>query len=282
MRNEAPCYSTIRNTLLRMRGDWVRAVIMRSFGPPEVLVPGVAPEPEPGGGEVLVDVELANITFVDTQLRAGKPPHPSMLPALPVILGNGVGGTVAEVGPGVTAGLRGRQVVTSLAGSGGYAERAVATVQRLVEVPDGLAMADAVALLADGRTALTLMRLAQVRAGDTVLVEAAAGGVGTLVVQLAHHAGAVVVAAAGGERKLAVARQLGADVAVDYRDDGWTQLVRDAVGAVDVALDGVGGGIGRAAFDLLGPGGRFCRSGWPAAASRRCPPRRPRPAAWRC
>lgn len=260
----------------------MRAVILRSFGPPEVLVPGVAPEPEPGGGEVLVDVELANITFADTQPRAGKPPHPSMLPALPVILGNGVGGTVAEVGPGVTAGLRGRQVVTSLAGSGGYAERAVATVQRLVEVPDGLAMADAVALLADGRTALTLMRLAQVRAGDTVLVEAAAGGVGTLVVQLAHHAGAVVVAAAGGERKLAVARQLGADVAVDYRDDGWTQLVRDAVGAVDVALDGVGGGIGRAAFDLLGPGGRFCRSGWPAAASRRCPPRRPRPAAWRC
>lgn len=239
----------------------MRAVTLRAFGPPTVLVPGAAPEPVARDGEVVVDVELANITFVETQVRAGRPPHPSMLPQLPAILGNGVGGLVIGVGPGVDADVVGRRVVTSLGGTGGYAERATAAVQRLVEVPDGLALRDAVALLADGRTALSLVRLAQPRAGETVLVEAAAGGVGTLLVQLARDAGARVVALAGGERKLAVARELGADLAVEYRDEDWPRRVRDAVGAVDVAFDGVGGAIGRAAFGLLRPGGRFCPFG---------------------
>jgi len=239
----------------------VRAVIMREFGPPEVLEPGEAPEPATGDDQVVVDVELANITFVETQVRAGRPPHPSMLPALPAILGNGVGGVVAAIGPGVGEDTVGRRVVTSLGGSGGYAERAVGAAQRLVEVPGGVTMRDAVALLADGRTALSLVGLAQPRAGETVLVEAAGGGVGTLLVQLARNAGARVVAVAGGEPKLALARELGADVTVDYRDDGWSQRVRDAVGAVDVAFDGVGGSIGAAAFGLLSAGGRFCPFG---------------------
>lgn len=239
----------------------MRAVIMREFGPPEVLEPGEAPEPATGDDQVVVDVELANITFVETQVRAGRPPHPSMLPALPAILGNGVGGVVAAIGPGVGEDTVGRRVVTSLGGSGGYAERAVGAAQRLVEVPGGVTMRDAVALLADGRTALSLVGLAQPRAGETVLVEAAAGGVGTLLVQLARNAGARVVAVAGGEPKLALARELGADVTVDYRDDGWSQRVRDAVGAVDVAFDGVGGSIGAAAFGLLSAGGRFCPFG---------------------
>jgi NADPH2:quinone reductase len=224
----------------------MRCVTVQAFGPPEVLVAGEAPEPVAGDGEVVVDVELANITFVETQLRAGKAPHPSMLPTLPVILGNGVGGDVV-----------GRRVVTSLGGSGGYAERAVAALERLVEVPDGVAMRDAVALLADGRTALSLMRRARPRNGETVLVEAAAGGVGTLLVQLARNTGALVVALAGGERKLAIARELGAHVAIDYRADAWVQQVRDAVGGVDVVFDGVGGHIGLAAFGLLRAGGRF-------------------------
>jgi NADPH2:quinone reductase len=239
----------------------VRAVTLSEFGPPEVLVADEAPTPVAGDGEVVVDVELANLTFVETQVRAGRPPHPSMLPPLPAILGNGVGGVVAEVGPGVDVALVGRRVVTSLGGSGGYAERAVAAAQRLVEVPDGLAMRDAVALLADGRTALSLVRLARPREGETVLVEAAAGGVGTLLVQLARNAGARVVALAGGERKLALARELGADVTVDYRDDGWVHEVRDAVGGADVVFDGVGGDIGVAAFGLLRAGGRFCPFG---------------------
>ena len=228
----------------------MRAVVIREFGPPEVLEPADVDEVRAGPGEVVIDVELANVTFVETQVRAGKPPHPSMLPALPAILGNGVGGTVAD-----------RPVVASLNGTGGYAERVVVPAERLIEVPDGVALRDAVALLADGRTALALAGRAGLGAGDTVLIEAAAGGVGTLLVQIARHAGARVVALAGQPRKLAIARDLGANLAVDYRLDGWEQRVRDAAGEVDVVFDGVGGDIGLAAFGLLAAGGRFCPFG---------------------
>ena len=228
----------------------MRAVIVREFGPPQVLEPAEVAEPRPGPGEVVIDVEYANVTFVETQVRAGKPPHPSMLPALPAILGNGVGGTVS-----------GRRVVASLNGTGGYAQHVVVAAGRLVEVPDGMAVRDAVALLADGRTALALTGRAALRAGETVLVEAAGGGVGTLLVQLARQAGARVVALAGEPRKLAIARDLGADLTVDYRQDDWVRQVRHVAGEVDVVFDGVGGDIGLAAFGLLGAGGRFCPFG---------------------
>jgi len=228
----------------------VRAVVIREFGPPEVLEPAEVAEVRAGPGEVIIDVELANVTFVETQVRAGKPPHPSMLPPLPAILGNGVGGTMAD-----------RPVVASLNGTGGYAERVVVPAGRPIEVPDGVTLRDAVALLADGRTALALAGRAGLGPGDTVLVEAAAGGVGTLLVQIARNAGARVVALAGQPRKLAIARDLGADLTVDYRLDGWEQRVRKAAGEVDVVFDGVGGDIGLAAFGLLAAGGRFCPFG---------------------
>jgi NADPH:quinone reductase len=234
----------------------VRAVVIREFGPPEVLEPAEVADVRAGPDDVVIDVEFANVTFVETQVRAGRPPHPSMLPGLPAILGNGVGGTVGEGSP-----WSGRRVVVSLNGTGGYAERAVSAVARLIGVPDGLATRDAVALLADGRTALALAGRADLRAGETVLVEAAGGGVGTLLVQIARRAGARVVALAGQPRKLALARDLGADLTVDYRRDGWDRQVRDAVGEVDVVFDGVGGHIGLAAFGLLAAGGRFCPFG---------------------
>jgi NADPH:quinone reductase len=240
----------------------VRAVVVREFGSPRVLEPAEVEEVRAGPGEVVIDVEFANVTFVETQVRAGKPPHPSMLPALPAILGNGVGGVVAGDAPaGAGAGLAGRRVVASLNGTGGYAERVVSPTGRLIEVPEGLALREAVALLADGRTALAQAERAALRAGDTVLVEAAAGGVGTLLVQIVRNTGARVVALAGQPRKLQVARDLGADLAVDYSRSDWPDLVRDAVGRVDVVFDGVGGDIGLAAFGLLGPGGRFCPFG---------------------
>src|SRR5260370_10360168 len=209
---------------------------MREFGPPEVLEAAEVAEPEGGPGEVVIEAEFANVTFVETQIRAGRAPHPSMLPAVRVILGNGTGGTVA-----------GRRGVASLNGTGGYAERVVADAGRLIEVRDELSLRDAVALLADGRTALSLLSRAGLAAGETVLVEAAGGGVGTLLVQLARQAGARVVALAGQPGKLALARDLGADVAVDYRQHDWPDSVREAAGQVDVAFDGVGGGGGRAA-----------------------------------
>ena len=82
----------------------MRAVVIREFGPPEVLEPAEVDEVRAGPGEVVIDVEFANVTFVETQVRAGRPPHPSMLPALPAILGNGVGGTVAGDGAGIGLG----------------------------------------------------------------------------------------------------------------------------------------------------------------------------------
>jgi NADPH2:quinone reductase len=245
----------------------VRAVVIREFGPPEVLEPAEVAEVRAEPDEVVIEVEFANVTFVETQVRAGRPPHPSMLPALPAILGNGVGGTVGEGSP-----WAGRQVVASLNGTGGYAERAVSPVARLIGIPDGLAMRDAVALLADGRTALALARHADLRAGETVLVEAAGGGVGTLLVQIARRAGARVVALAGQPRKLALARDLGADVTVDYSHDSWERQVRDLAGQVDVVFDGVGGDIGLAAFGLLGAGGRFCPFGMASGSFAPVPP----------
>jgi NADPH2:quinone reductase len=237
----------------------MQAIWLRAFGGPEVLEPGEAPDPVAGPGEVVVDVAFANITFVETQMRAtGRGPLAAEPPLIP---GNGVGGTVAAVGAGTDPSLLGRRVVTSTGGRGGYAERVAVGADALIEVPDGLALDDAVALLADGRTATLLVRAVAPRPGERVLVEAAAGGVGTLLVQLVRAAGATVVAAAGGQRKLAMARELGAHHAVHYTTAGWGDAVRAATGGLDIVLDGVGGAIAATAFDLLTPGGRMLSYG---------------------
>jgi NADPH2:quinone reductase len=245
--------------------------VLREFGPPDRLVAEEVPDPEPVAGQVVVDVAFANITFVETQVRSGRPPVPAMAPRLPVILGNGVGGVVSPAGPGADPALAGHRVITTTGGSGGYAERVAVDAAGLIAVPEPLGLAEAVALLADGRTAIGLLRAAAVRAGDTVLVEAAAGGVGSLLVQLARHAGARVVAAAGGPRKEAVATELGASVAVDYSAPGWAERVRRQAGPVDVVFDGVGGQIAAAAFGLLASGGRFCAFGMASGAFARIP-----------
>jgi NADPH2:quinone reductase len=240
----------------------MRAIVQRELGPPGVLVDEDSPEPIPAAGQVLIEVEVANITFIETQLRRGLAPNPAMLPALPVIPGNGVGGVVLAVGPGADPALVGTRVVTSTGGSGGYAERAVAEVETLVGVPDGITTSDAVALLADGRTALGLTAAAAIVAGEVVLVEAAAGGVGTLLVQLAHAAGTRVVATASSQRKLALARRLGADVLANHAEVGWSQRLEQ----VDVVFDGIGGAIAAAAFELVRPGGRFISFGLASGA----------------
>ncbi|HEY4028415.1 MAG TPA: NADPH:quinone reductase, partial [Candidatus Dormibacteraeota bacterium] len=126
----------------------MRAVVLSEFGPPEVLVPAEAPEPVAGPGQALVEVEIANVTFVETQVRAGRPPHPSMAPKLPVIPGNGVGGVVTSVGAGVDRALVGTRAMGGTGGSGGYAERAAVSAAGLIPVPGGMGLAEAVALLA--------------------------------------------------------------------------------------------------------------------------------------
>ena len=238
----------------------MRAVWLRKFGGPEELRVEDTAEPEPAPGTALVDVAYANITFVETQARAGTGPfHPE----LPTIPGNGVGGVVRAIGDGVDPALIGTRVVGSTGGSGGYAEVALVPVEVLYPVPDGLALDAAVAVLADGRTASLLVQAAAIRPGERVLIEAAAGGVGTLLIQLAKAAGGVVIALAGGSRKTDLALGLGADAAIDYRDPAWTEHVAEPV---DVVFDGVGGDVGRAAFEQLRRGGRILTYGLASGA----------------
>ena len=236
----------------------MRAVWLRAFGGPEQLRVEDTRDPEPESGQALIDVELANVTFVETMFRAtGFGPERE----LPVIPGNGVGGRVVAVGPDVDASLVGTRVVSSTGGTGAYAERVAVDAAGVFRVPDMLALDGALALLADGRTATMLVDVAAVGPGDRVLVEAAAGGVGTLLVQLARRAGALVVGAAGGPRKTGVVRRLGADVVVDYLDADWADRVRAGAGGLDVVFDGVGGATARAAFELLERGGRMVSFG---------------------
>ncbi|MFE2295543.1 zinc-binding dehydrogenase [Streptomyces sp. NPDC059452] len=240
------------------------SVVMEEFGGPEVLRARQVEDPVPGPGQLLVDVAYASVTFVETQVRSGNGPFGR--PPLPRVLGNGVGGRVVAVGPGADPSLVGTVVVTTTGGTGGYAERALARADEVVPVPPGLALTDAVALLADGRTALLLFRQAEIEPGEKVLVEAAAGGVGSLLVQLAVHAGAHVIGAARGTRKAELVVSLGAAF-VDYSQEQWPRQVRDAAGGgLDVVFDGVGGVIGTAAAGALGPGGRLSLYGMASGA----------------
>lgn len=148
--------------------------------------------------------------------------------------------------------------------SGGYAELALAPAEGLHELPRGLDAEAAVIMIGTGRTALGILDQAALSAADVVLVTAAAGALGTLFVQGARAAGAVVAAVAGGPEKVELTRGLGADVAVDHLERGWPERVAAALGErrVSVVLDGVGGAQGRAAMNLLRPGGRMLLFGY--------------------
>jgi len=242
----------------------MRRIHLVEFGPPEVLQLEEVPDPHPGPGQVLIDVAYAGVTFVETQVRAGRPPWTGSLPPTPYTPGNGVEGRVLEVGHGVPPTLVHERVVTATGGSGGYADRVVVDVRTVIPVPESLPPGHAVALLADGRTALALFRAGQVRADDVVLVTAAAGGVGGLLTQLAVSAGAkTVIALAGSNRKCAQARSLGADVTVDYRSSEWAAQLTNTVRqhGLHVTFDGVGGLVGRAVFDSAPPLSRYCAFG---------------------
>lgn len=241
----------------------MRVIEVTRFGGPEVLVVGEAPDPVPGRGEVVVDVAVADVLWVETLIRRGQggayfPVRPPYRP------GVGVAGTVAATGDGVDPEWIGRRVVSRTGEHGGYVERALVPADGLIPVPDAVELADAAALLHDGVTAFGLADVVAVKPGDRVLVTAAGGGLGALLVQLAHAAGGYVVAAGRGAEKLDRIRQLGADSAVDYSEPGWIDRVREATGGLDVVLDGAGGPYGRAAYDLVAPGGRFSAHGTPA------------------
>jgi NADPH2:quinone reductase len=238
----------------------MHAVLLHAFGPPENLRYEQVDDPRPGPGQARIAVAAAGVHLIDTALREGRPMGPLPLPDLPTIPGREVSGVVDALGPQVDESWLGRRVVAHLGpASGGYAELAVREADALHALPDDLADDTAVAMIGTGRTALAVLEVAALTKQDVVLVTAAAGGLGSLLVQGARHAGAAVVGAAGGSDKTQRVRELGADVAVDYAEAGWGDAVRRALDGreVTVALDGVGGAIGRAALELVGVGGRL-------------------------
>jgi NADPH2:quinone reductase len=243
----------------------VHAIRQHEFGPAESLLYEEVADPAPAEDQVRIAVEATGVHLLDTMIRKGQSGGPFPLPDLPMIPGREVAGRVDAVGPGVDEAWRGRRVVAHLGmASGGYAELALAPVRALHQLPDDLAADVAVAMIGTGRTTMGILELAEPTPEDVVLVTAAAGGVGSLLVQAAHNVGAVVVGAAGGPDKVERGRALGADVGVDYREPEWPKVVQGALEGrhVTLALDGVGGDIGRGALELLGPGGRIVMFGW--------------------
>ncbi|MER7247684.1 zinc-binding dehydrogenase [Kribbella sp. NPDC000426] len=241
----------------------MKAIRLHAFGPAENLRYEEVPEPALSDGMVLVEVEAAGVHLVDTMIRAGTTGgSPIPVPELPTIPGREVAGRVSAVGPDVSSSWVGKRVVVHLGMvPGGYAERAVAKVESLYEIPDHVDAAQAVAAIGTGRTTAGILRQARLTADDVVLVTAAAGGIGSYLVQAARNVGATVIGLAGGPEKVELVRSLGAQYAVDYRDPEWAAALKDGP-EITVLLDGVGGPNGQQAFELLGVGGRVFMFGW--------------------
>jgi NADPH:quinone reductase len=248
----------------------VRAIQVSDFGGPEVLTARELPDPAPGPGQVLVASAASDVLFVDTMIRSGRgadyfPIRPPYVP------GNGVGGTVIDLGGGVDASWLGREVVAHTGGrggGGGYAELAAVDLDACTLVPDGVELLDATAVLHDGTTALRVLDTTGIDVGEWALVLGAAGGMGILLVQLLVARGAHVVGAAGGRTKREVISQAGAQAAVDYGHADWTHAVLAVTDGrcPTVVLDGVGGQIGEEAFGLTAKGGRFSAHGAPSGS----------------
>lgn len=251
----------------------MRAVRVEEPGGPEALVLREVETPEPGVGEVSIRVEVAGVNYADADVRAGMMfgPHQHEPPLTP---GFEVAGTVAALGEGVGGPAEGTRVAAVL-DSGGYAEYAVSRAESLVEVPDGVSLeAATAALLVQGVTAYGVLHDAgRFVPGESVLVQAAAGGVGSLAGRFARLGGAdKVVGTAGSQEKRRLALELGVDLAVDYGEERWPGRVLEATDGhgVDVALESVGGDAGGRAFECLAPLGRLVMFG--AASGRPMPP----------
>jgi len=235
----------------------MKAARFHTTGGPEVLVFEDVPDPAPGPGQILLKVEAAGVNYVDIMRRRGDPLHePTPLPA---IVGYEMAGTVAGLGAGVKSPALGAKVFVN-ARSGAYAQYAVAPAESAVEIPAGMAPVKMVALWLQGLTAALALKYAgRLVAGETVLVEAAGGGVGTMAVQIAKLYGAgKVIAAGSSDDKLEVARRLGADAAINYREADWVRKTWEATGGkgVDIVLESVGGKIFEQALETLAPFGR--------------------------
>lgn len=226
----------------------------------ETDAPAVAP------GDVLLRVAACGVNFVDVLLRRGDY---AQAPALPFVPGSEIAGDVVAVGSAVEGVAEGDRVIAITQGTGGFADLAAVPADRVFPLPDGASYTDGAAFLLTFLTAyIPLTRQVRVGAGDTVLVHAAAGGVGTAALQVARHLGAETLATAGSAAKLEVARGLGARAAFDYTQGDLVADVRAETGGrgVDVVVDPVGGELLATSLGLLAPLGTVVAVGYAGGA----------------
>jgi NADPH:quinone reductase len=230
----------------------MRAIQQKEFGGPEVLELVELPVPEPGEGQVLIEVARAGMNFADTHQRRNDYLAPAQLPLVP---GAEVAGVRTDTG----------QRVVALIPNGGYAEYAVAPEALTFPLPDEVDDGTALALLIQGLTAWHLYKTcARIQPGESVVVHAAAGGVGSLAVQLGKPLGAGrVIASASTEEKRALALELGADAAIDASPEGMTERILEANGGkrVDAVFEMAGGAVFDASLEALAPFGRMVAYG---------------------
>jgi NADPH:quinone reductase len=218
-------------------------------------------KPKPRFNEVLIEVKAAGINFAELELTKGRYKVPRQLP---FIMGFEAAGVVVEVGVQVKN-LKVGDKITSLVSSGGYAEYATADANAAIPIPSGISFAEASTIPVQGLSAYTLLKFAaKPQAKETVLVQAAAGGVGLFLVQLAKIIGVEkVFALASSKAKLTLIASLGVDVAINYSNKSWPAQVREATGGkgVDVVLEAASGEVGEESFKLLAPFGRIVMFG---------------------
>ena len=217
----------------------MKAIRVHELGGAEKLSLDEIEKPTPKADEVLVKVAAAGINYADTMMRSG---NYLTKPDLPMILGYEAAGTIEELGADVSN-LKVGQRVLATTSSGGYAEFATAKAAATMPIPDELGFGESTALLVQGLTALGLLN--ETKSGQSILIHAAAGGVGTLLVQLAKHKGLKVIGTASSEEKLELVAGLGADFAINYSEEDWTDEVLSATdgNGVDWLIEMVGGSI---------------------------------------
>lgn len=236
----------------------MKAIRFHQTGGPEVLLYEDVPDVKPKRGEVLIKIDAVGVNYADVIRRRGDDyPVPS---PTPFILGAEVAGIIIAIGEDV----QGIQIGTSVfatPGEGGYAQYICVLASKIIPLPDGMLPEQAAALVAHGLTAtIALRKSAKIQPGETVLVEAAAGGLGSFAVQLAKLFGAgKVIAATSSEEKRAIAEQLGADESVNYTKPNWAEKVKELTGGkgVDIVLETAGGDITDQALSAMADFGRM-------------------------
>jgi putative PIG3 family NAD(P)H quinone oxidoreductase len=233
----------------------MRAVVTDGAGGPEVLSVTDLPDPEPGPGEVLLDVVAAGLNRADLLQRQGHYPPP---PGASEVIGMECSGRVAALGEGVEGWQVGDEVCALLAG-GGYATKVVVPAGQVMPVPEGLDLVTAAAVPEVAATVWSnVFMVAGLQPGETLLVHGGAGGIGTFAIQLAKATGARVLTTAGTSEKLDWCRRLGADVAIDYHEQDFVEVVgAETDGGVDVILDNMGASYLARNVDALALEGRL-------------------------